>query len=290
MEVMFEDMDVHLVKIAALDSHLIGLTNRGHVLKILIQTIDIARLEGWVFLSFRSRKKSSNVSPSAAPDSPSLQELQDIRITHVTAQFETFVAYSTGSSSVVLMGTHETDPNTEPRVVPALQNINVISVILGDYHHGALTSTGKLLTWGQYSNGALGLGDPTKIEPGQPGGYRTEQQRQHGLQFRSPPPAVTDPAEVRFDHGERRNRKRFCFAATSAGWHMGALVIDLEPDDPDEEGSVSMPGGFPPGPEPSERTPTNPPGSSGIPRLSIFRVGFAGRGSTRGFPHGRRGG
>lgn len=127
------------------------------------------------------------------------------------------------------MGSHETDPNTEPRILPALQNRNVISVVLGDYHFGALTSTGKLLTWGEYSLGALGLGDPTKIEPGQPGGYRTEQQRQHALQWRGGnPPAVTEPTEVRFDHEEKRTRKRFCFAATSAGWHMGALVIDLE--------------------------------------------------------------
>lgn len=127
------------------------------------------------------------------------------------------------------MGSHETDPNTEPRVLPALQNRNVISVVLGDYHFGALTSTGKLLTWGQYSWGALGLGDPTEIEPGQPGGYRTEQQRQHASQWRvSIPPGVTEPTEVRFDHEEKRTKKRFCFAAASAGWHMGALVIDLE--------------------------------------------------------------
>lgn len=45
-----EDMGVHLVKIAALNSHLIGLTNRGHVVKILVQTIDTARLEGWVYV------------------------------------------------------------------------------------------------------------------------------------------------------------------------------------------------------------------------------------------------
>lgn len=127
------------------------------------------------------------------------------------------------------MGSHDTDANTEPRIIPALQNINVISVVLGDYNFGALTSTGKLLTWGGYSRGALGLGDPTTIEPGLPGGYRTEQQRQLALQRGGGiPPLVTEPTEVRFDHGEKRSRKRFCFAATSAGWHMGALVIDLE--------------------------------------------------------------
>ena len=205
------------------------------------------------------------------------------------------------------MGSHETDPNTEPRILPALQNRNVISVVLGDYHFGALTSTGKLLTWGQYSCGALGLGDPTKIEPGQPGGYRTEQQRQHAVEWRGPnPPAVTEPTEVRFDHEERQRKKRFCFAATSAGWHMGALVIDLEvrtssvrqrlyldekksesminkPDDPTgAEDAVQMPGGFPSEAGPS--TPINPPGSWGLPRPSVFRIGLAGRGATGGGP------
>ncbi|KAF8555990.1 RCC1/BLIP-II [Imleria badia] len=276
-----EDIGVHLVKIAALDSHLIGLTNYGHVVKKLVQTSDTASLEGWTYLpQFSESEKIKQHVTSAASD---LSSLQDIHITHISAQFETFVAYSTGSSSVVLMGSHETDPNTEPRVLPALQNRNVISVVLGDYHFGALTSTGKLLTWGEYSRGALGLGDPTTVEAGQPGGYRTDQQRQHALQFGRFPPAVTEPAEVRFDHGENRRRKRFCFAATSAGWHMGALVIDLEPDNPnEEEDAVPMPGGFPS--DPGLSAPINPPGSWGLPRPSIFRVGFAGRGATRGRP------
>lgn len=41
-------------------------------------------------------------------------------------------------------------------------------------------------------------------------------------------PTVTVPTEVRFDHQVRGNRDMFCFAATAAGWHMGALAIDLE--------------------------------------------------------------
>lgn len=45
-----EDMGVYLVKVAALHSHLIGLTNHGHVIKILVQTRDTARLEGWVYV------------------------------------------------------------------------------------------------------------------------------------------------------------------------------------------------------------------------------------------------
>lgn len=33
----------------------------------------------------------------------------------------------------------------------------------GDYHYGAITSDGKLLTWGQYSSGALGHGDDNAL-------------------------------------------------------------------------------------------------------------------------------
>lgn len=55
-----EDVGVYLVKIAALDSHLVGLTNHGHVLKILVQTNDIARLEGWAYVR-RSRTRCAHL-------------------------------------------------------------------------------------------------------------------------------------------------------------------------------------------------------------------------------------
>ncbi|KAF9218949.1 RCC1 BLIP-II [Gyrodon lividus] len=280
-----KDVDVHLVKIAALDNHLVGLTNHGHVLKISVQSGDITRHEGWEYLPHFS--ESEKIKQHLTSASSELQSPQVVRITHISAQYQTFVAYSTGSSSVVLMGSNGTNANSEPRILPALQNRNVISVVLGDYHFGALTSTGKLLTWGQYSRGALGLGDPTKIEVGQPGGYPTEQQRQVAAIHRGPhPPSVMEPTEVRFDHGERRSRKRFCFAAASAGWHMGALVIDLEPksDDLDnEEDSVRMPGGFPSGAGASASLDlSQPPGLWGPSHMPVFRVGFAGRGATRG--------
>ena len=130
---------------------------------------------------------------------------------------------------MVLKGTSETTAQSRPEIIRALQNRNVISLVIGDYHHGALTSTGKLLTWGSFSRGALGLGDPTTIGIGQPGGYPADNERQyalsHGGRF---PPSVTEPTEVRFDHHEKRRRERFCFAATAAGWQTGALVIDLE--------------------------------------------------------------
>ena len=135
---------------------------------------------------------------------------------------------------MVLKGEIETTPEALPIVIPELQNRSVISVILGDYHFGALTSSGKLLTWGQYCKGALGLGDPGKLPVGSPGGFAEEARRVraqtigHGF-----PPNVAVPSEVRFDHGlEAEGRvERYCFAAAAGGWHTAALVIDLAGDD-----------------------------------------------------------
>lgn len=129
------------------------------------------------------------------------------------------------------MGDQETLPSSQPHLIPSLQNKSVIQILLGDYHSGALTSTGKLLTWGQYGHGALGLGDPKDIEPGQPGGFASEQARQLAInRTRGNVPNVEEPTEVRFDHGSKKGKRKdmFCFGAAAAGWHMGALVIDLE--------------------------------------------------------------
>jgi len=130
------------------------------------------------------------------------------------------------------MGDTDTVPESEPKITPSLQNRSVISVVLGDYHNVALTSTGKVLSWGSYSLGALGLGDPTKLPPGTPGAFRTQEQREFAIRTgRGEPPSVETPTEVRFDYGKKTSKDRFCFAIAAAGWHTGALVIDLEVGD-----------------------------------------------------------
>ncbi|KAL4065909.1 regulator of chromosome condensation 1/beta-lactamase-inhibitor protein II [Scleroderma citrinum] len=275
----------HLIKIAALGHHIVGLTNYGHVLKIALQEGNLSTPMTWEYLPLFS--DPNEIKERVISIVPALQLPDNIKITHISAQFKKFVAYSTGSSSVVLMGTDQTTVQTSADVVPVLQNRNVISLIIGDYHYGALTSTGKLLTWGDFARGALGLGDPTTIEVGQPGSYSTDTHRQHALEHGWPgPPPLVEPAEVRFDHHENRRRERFCFAATAAGWHTGALVIDLEPDqdDQDEDTGVRMPGGFPPGEGPTSTSPSDPTGLGHRrpAQLSIFRVGFAGRGRGQG--------
>jgi hypothetical protein len=133
------------------------------------------------------------------------------------------------------MGDVRTNEDSQPKIIPELQNRSVISIVLGDYHHGALTADGQLLTWGQYSHGALGLGMPTDLPLGAPGGYTIESQL---FQARRSdwgplePPSVTSPSPVHFNHGPNPGGRRYCFAATAAGWHMGALVICLEVSHP----------------------------------------------------------
>jgi hypothetical protein len=129
------------------------------------------------------------------------------------------------------MGTVDSTPESESAILPALQNRSVISVVVGDYHYGALTSTGKLLTWGEYSKGALGLGNPAAIEVGLPGGFAEERHRRTSLRLgrrTATPPSVKVPTEIRFDRDLKKPKEMFCFAATASGWHTGALVMDLE--------------------------------------------------------------
>ena len=146
----------------------------------------------------------------------------------VSTQHSSFFAYS---SSLVLQGECDTIPEMLPIIVPELQNRSIISVVSGSCHSGALTSSGKLLTWGSYSEGALGLGDPGKLPVGSPGGYENEEQRVQGKVERLP--YVRVPSEVRFDHGLKIEGRveRYCFTSVHGRGHMAALVIDLAGDE-----------------------------------------------------------
>ncbi|KAG1770740.1 regulator of chromosome condensation 1/beta-lactamase-inhibitor protein II [Suillus occidentalis] len=237
-----------------LESRLIGLTNHGHVLSIAVENDIAVRSERWEYLPNFSEVDKIRQHPAYV--SSQLKPPQSLRISHALIKHTV---------------------NSNPVILPALQNNDVISVVLGDYHYGALTSTGKLLTWGEYSRGALGLGDPGMLAPGQPGGYSTEARRRAAVANGGPyPPGVSEPAEL-------------------LGWHMGALVIDLEPQtdvqkDNDEDDGPPMPGRFPRPRETGESPQDYPgePGQWGPPIISRgFRIGFAGRGAMRGGHLGR---
>ncbi|KAF5387338.1 hypothetical protein D9757_005797 [Collybiopsis confluens] len=284
--------EVRIIRIAGFDSAIIGLTNRGHV--VIYNDLGEAPQGGWKYLSNFS--EGERVRSLPAFSSGNLEVPANFKISHVSAHFRTFFAYS---ESIVLMGgDEETKPDAHPKIIPGLQNRSVISVVLGDYHFAAVTAGGKLLTWGQYSDGALGLGDPGELAPGTPGGFANEAHRRHALESnRGTPPNVDNPTEVRFDHNRKKTKDRFCISAAASGWHTGALPnqsdddSDLEtesetlqaysrhrhmrnPGRAREQGETPpiIPGGVIPGP--------NIPflGRGGNP----FRIGFAGRGMHRG--------
>ena len=121
-----------------------------------------------------------------------------------------------------------------PIIIPELQNKSIISVVLGDSYFGALTSSGKLLTWGDYLDGALGLGDPGDLPIGSPGGFASGEDKLQAQRYGDVhPPAVGIPSEVRFDHNStgREKKKQCCLAVAAGGWQMCAVVVDLEEDE-----------------------------------------------------------
>ena len=138
---------------------------------------------------------------------------------------------------MVLMGAYNVTPEKIPTIIPELQNRSVISVVPGGGHFGALTSSGMLLTWGKYSGGSLGLGDPGELPAGTPGGYAKEEQRLRARDHGDPPDVMV-PTEVRFDHGlEAKERaRRYCFAAAVGVYKTAALVVDLAEDEVPPEG------------------------------------------------------
>ncbi|KAL5537136.1 hypothetical protein ACEPAF_959 [Sanghuangporus sanghuang] len=290
-----------IVKIAGMDGFLIALTNRGHVLKFggLSNEVSVQHAR-WEYLPNFSETGKIRAHPVLAGGerregglSDSLVPSGDVIITHITAHFTRFIAYTDEDTSIILRGDTDTTVESEAEVIPELQYKSIISIGLGDYHNVALSADGKVYTWGSYQMGALGLGPPEELPVGAPGGYATEQQLARARQgYRVQVPEVRVPTEVHFDHGLKKKRERFCFAATAAGWHSGALVIDLNPEEDDtEEGdhdpTSQMPGHFDPRPAPPPELQHGPgqvpPFIPLIPRgHRPFRVGYAGRGAFRG--------
>ncbi|KAF8315452.1 RCC1/BLIP-II, partial [Clavulina sp. PMI_390] len=232
--------ELKIIKIAAGEHFVIALTNQGHVLKLAAQPerggdttqlkedIKYGRLTWQYLRHFSELEDVQNAFREKGLEPP----------TSISATFKTFTAYSVGETSVVLLGTGL--DTTTPTIIPGLQNRNIVSVVLGDYHYGALTQDGVMLTWGKHSNGALGLGDPLKLPAGSPGGFAEPVEpnptpaMEGGMHHvpiirrRRAVPDVAEPTVVRFDHEDGKNDK-FVFAITASGWHTAALVIDLDP-------------------------------------------------------------
>ncbi|KAG9044453.1 hypothetical protein FS837_008126 [Tulasnella sp. UAMH 9824] len=272
VEAQHSDEGLRLVRIAAGDDFLVGLTNKGHVLAIdlwgggrtapegtgwLKEQWRTRRKPGWVYLPQYSEVEQVKENPVFASDT-GVQPPTKMKITHIAAHFNSFTAYSVSKStsphaSLVLLGKKDTDTTTQeltfPQTIyPSLLQESIISLQLGDYHQAALASNGRLYTWGQFSDGALGLGDPVDLPLGAPGGYTRQQDLDVARDGRrwATPQGVSDPSEVRFDHlvkrddqlGERKPSKKFVVSVAASGWHTGALVIDLDGDTAEENAGL----------------------------------------------------
>jgi len=189
------------------------------------------------------------------------------KITHISAQYRTFVAYSVESTSehqqiakknsFVFFGKKETTEQDKPEILPNLQNRGVIQVTLGDYHYAALLSNGQVLTWGSYSEGALGLGTSTNPhrklcakdgteEPPQDSG---EERYELGTQVPTAVQSFTGTeaylaarggaadGPARQESGQAA--RRYVFSVTAAGWHTGCLAFSLE-DEEDEDYGLAV--------------------------------------------------
>ncbi|CAE7217054.1 unnamed protein product [Rhizoctonia solani] len=233
------DAPPKLVQIAAGDKFVVGLTDGGHVLKLDLPTYDESELGRiiargdlhWNYLPKFCDVAHVRNEPGFRPQGQETPALEDLKVTHISAQFRTFVVYSTVGASVVLLGDDRANSQT-PKIIPELQNRGVISVVLGDYHYCALTSNGELFSWGKHSNGALGLGSPTSSHD------RTLRMAPPLMPqpFPRPPQRDADvPTQVHFHH-EDNVRDRYVFAVAASGWHCGALVIDLHGTSTSTEG------------------------------------------------------
>ncbi|GAA6019579.1 hypothetical protein JCM11491_001344 [Sporobolomyces phaffii] len=186
---------------------------------------------------------------------------QEVKITHVSAHFNHFAAYSVPSStdltsSLVLLGDSDWHEQSEPKLVRELQGLGVIKIAQGDYHNVALTSSGQLYSWGAFSGGALGLGHPVlsntplSATPSQtssddrPGATRTRQPPALLPGFAPNRPRMNDrpraperidrPTRIEFDGDSRRGSRgghTFVYAVTASGWHSGALAVNLDSPD-----------------------------------------------------------
>ena len=317
-------------KIACGVNFIVALTQQSHVYYLDISPIDpvgrmaaarTARLEAafvsgersWIFL-----ERFCDVPMiQALPEFDAITISPAARITHISAHFHSFAAYSvpldSKSSSIVLLGDdHDVTAEKAPQVIPELQGIGVIKIVQGDYSFGALTSDGRLRTWGQYSGGALGLGHPSLLNtplthpslrsPAPTPPVQSSSQSNlfplpqitprlpiaPVIHYRSPDsvakPTVVlfgkEPSPIEGNAAEPENRTsgKFVVSATMSGFHTAAIAVELGER---EDGEEVVPEEVPEAAESTGglRTGIFPTMRGG--RLP-FRLGYAARGMHRG--------
>lgn len=136
-------------------------------------------------------------------------DVSHARITHISAHFHHFAAYSVptargvkqslglhqsllpGQKSVsrddqhsgfVMLGKATSNVVAQrATIVPELQGKGVIKIVFGDWHCGALTDAGHVFTWGGWQDGALGVYDSFPLH--EDGDFDVDQQLHMLLQI-----------------------------------------------------------------------------------------------------------
>ncbi|CDK24192.1 unnamed protein product [Kuraishia capsulata CBS 1993] len=82
------------------------------------------------------------------------------KITRLSGSFRTLVAFTLEDHVIVLRQENGQEmEDAVPRIYEELQNVECVSVAVGDWHYMALLKSGKVLTWGLNNGGCLGNGD-----------------------------------------------------------------------------------------------------------------------------------
>ncbi|KAI8647833.1 regulator of chromosome condensation 1/beta-lactamase-inhibitor protein II [Parasitella parasitica] len=191
-----EDM---IVQIVGLDGWTLALTQSGRVLKIA--TLDQDKLNNQPMECVVELTHFS----SAGNEHNSRKSVMH---RFLTGSFRNFAVYT---KDKVMIGNVDATSDTEPTRLSELDNHDVCKVSFGDYHTGALTSQGKLLTWGNYSSGALGHGNISQ-------------------EYQPIPKCV-----------EALNDK-FVFAIGFGGWQSSVLAITRVEDDDDAAAAAVVDG------------------------------------------------
>ncbi|KAI8066641.1 regulator of chromosome condensation 1/beta-lactamase-inhibitor protein II [Gongronella butleri] len=178
------DGDV-LVQIAGMEHHTMALSRAGRVYRFeapegnkISEAPASSTIEYIHYSAAAAKARSPGQSRRATGPSRFL-----------TAAFHTFAVYT--KDGLVLLGQHDDPFDKQP---DTMDHQDICKVSFGDYHRGALTNDGRLLTWGGYSAGALG----------------------HGEQYED---GLDTPTEVDFFHDQ------YVFAIGFGGWHSAVLAI-----------------------------------------------------------------
>ncbi|KAI5965402.1 uncharacterized protein KGF55_001623 [Candida pseudojiufengensis] len=153
------------------------------------------------------------------------QTIANIAFTKLKSCFTNFIVFTnhdqilTGSNDHLLYSESENDSTDPPQpiIIPELQNKNIKSIEIGDYHYLALTNEGSLLSWGQESRscGCLGIG-PRELAISE----NPNQVIELGNNIE-----VKTPMNVKSPYG---NRKGKWVAIAASGWHSGGIYVPDE--------------------------------------------------------------